>query len=385
MGMMIFEFANTYVGKPGNIGVRTAKILNVLSAQNKSATCICRGAVICESNVTYISMGLLGHIPRLLNAVRIYLFRGFNHRPLDINIFERFSKWHLGSLLKTDRSAVAHVWDVCPRLIRKLKAEGMRVLLDVPIAPQTYSQRMNRSGQAPFLLDDQQLIDIELTAFSEADLLIAPSQFVADELVLAGVARERIVVIEFGAEIPTMPEEEGEENRKLKDRLDFCIVGALGPRKGVLELLEAWSDPAFDQDRLHLCGRVFPGVASRISACGSDNILTPGFIKPAEYFQHCDVFVLPSWLEGSAKAVYEAMASGLPAIVTASTGSIVRDGIDGFVIEPGDVSALRERMLWFKAHPEKIQEMGANARKRVSEFTWERYAQRVIDLYAEYA
>jgi len=61
----------------------------------------------------------------------------------------------------------------------------------------------------------------------------------------------------------------------------------------------------------------------------------------------------------------------------------VRHGIDGFVIKAGDVDALRECMQWFKSKPEQIEIMGNSARNRVQDFTWQRYADRIIDLYKE--
>jgi glycosyltransferase involved in cell wall biosynthesis len=380
---MILEFANTFIGKQGNIGVRTAKILKELSLHNRKAVCVCRGALIREPNIEYIEMGLFGHVPRLLNAARIYIYSGFRHRLPDIRLYEYFSKAHLKRLRRlTTDTAIAHVWDNCPSLIARLKAEGIKVLLDIPMVPSTYGQRMNRSGLAPFLMDDQRLVDIELEAFHEADALIAPSKFVSDELSRIGIPLEKVVVIEFGADIPTaaLPLT-AYRNSDRTDGLEFCIVGALSPRKGVLDLLSAWSHPAFKRDRLHLCGRVFPEVIRQVAASSSGKILMPGFVNPFDYLRSCDVFVFPSWMEGSAKAVYEAMACGLPVIVTSSAGSIARDGIDGFVIEPGDINTLRDRMLWFKGHPEKVREMGANARERVSAFTWGRYANKVIDLY----
>ena len=45
-----------------------------------------------------------------------------------------------------------------------------------------------------------------------------------------------------------------------------------------------------------------------------------------------DVFVFPSLFEGSAVVTYEALASGLPSIVTPRAGSVVRDGIEGFLV-----------------------------------------------------
>lgn len=325
-------------------------------------------------------MGWLGHVPRLLNAVRIYLAPKYNHRIADIRLFEWFASRHLPPPAD-GQVRVAHVWDSCPRLIARLRERGCRVVLDVPIAPLSYGARLRDEGRADFLEADPRLLDLELQALRAADHILAPSGFVADELRRVGVAPDKVTVVEFGvqqsdADLPVRPD---------KPEIDFCFVGNVSRRKGVRELLTAWDDERFASDRLHLCGRVFPDVGDLIDRADRRRLLTPGFVRPFDYLQNCDVFVLPSWLEGSAKAVYEAMACGLPAIVTRSTGSVVRDGVDGFVIEAGDVAGLRDRMLWFKAHPERIRTMGAAARARVQEFTWLRYAQRVRAVYADMA
>lgn len=378
----VVQFANTFVAKPGNIGMRTHQLLQRLHAPAFQSTCVCRGATVRQPDTRYIEMGWLGHLPRLLNAVRIYVAPGYNHRYADIALFEHFAARQLDALLRAGRIDVAHVWDTCPVLLRRLRRAGIRVLLDVPIAPLTYSQRMARSGKAPFLLDDPRLAEIELEAFAEADLLIAPSTFVVDELLRAGVPRDKLALVEFGADVPAGPMGRPSTARPQRSGLDFCMVGAIGKRKGALELLQVWRDDAFRDDRLHLCGRVYPEVSARLDRSGGGKVLTPGFIKPADYLPNCDVFVFPSWVEGSSKAVYEAMACGLPVIVTSSSGSVVRDGIDGFVIEPGDLQALREKMLWFKLHPERIRTMGDNARQHVGQYTWDRYADSVIGMYA---
>lgn len=381
--MRIAHFANTVVGKAGNIGVRTEQVLRRLLAREFCASCVCRGTVASVSGTDFVSMGWLGHLPRAMNAARTYVWPTFNHRPLDIALFERFAIYQLARLLRADEMQVAHVWDTCPRLIRQLKSHGMRVLLDVPIAPITYGKRMKQDGRAMFLLDDQKLIDIELQAFGEADLLIAPSVFVLDELVRAGVRREKICMVEFGANVDDS--ERARPRASVHDKngsLDFCFLGIVNRRKGIPQLLQAWSHEAFRYDRLHLCGRVFPEVMEDLGRAKGGRLVLPGFVRPEDYLAQCDVFVFPSWLEGSAKAVFDAMACGLPVIVTTSTGSVVRDGIDGFVIEPGDAAALRQRMLWFKENPEAIVTMGAHARRRAREFTWDRYAHRVIDLYS---
>ena len=60
--------------------------------------------------------------------------------------------------------------------------------------------------------------------------------------------------------------------------------------------------------------------------------------------RQADVFVFPSLFEGSAVVTYEALASGLPSVVTAEAGSVVRDGVEGFVVGARDVAALAARM-----------------------------------------
>lgn len=374
-GLSVPQFVNSFVNQPGNIGMRTGHVLRAL----RSGVCICRGTQARQDGVAYFEMGWLGQLPRLMNAVRIYLAPWYNHRPLDIRLFEWFALRQLARLPGLGGLQVAHVWDACPGLIRQLQARGLRVVVDVPIAPLSYGRRMRLTGQSDFLLDDQRLLDIELEAYAAADHLIAPSEFVADELTRAGVPVAKITIVEFGVQLPDMPT----APRPAKVGLDFCFVGNVSRRKGIQELVSAWSDPDFSEDRLHLCGRLFPDVRQCLAGAAGGQLLTPGFVDPFDYLRRCDVFVLPSWLEGSSKAVFEAMACGLPAIVSHSTGSVVRDGIDGFVIDAGDVAALRERMQWFKQHPERVRSMGDAARARARQFTWPRYADRVLQVYAE--
>jgi glycosyltransferase involved in cell wall biosynthesis len=64
-----------------------------------------------------------------------------------------------------------------------------------------------------------------------------------------------------------------------------------------------------------------------------------------ELYQWADVFVLPSICEGSAMVTYEALLSGLPVITTYNAGSLVRDGIDGYIVKIRDVEAIRDRLI----------------------------------------
>ncbi len=96
-----------------------------------------------------------------------------------------------------------------------------------------------------------------------------------------------------------------------------------------------------------------------------------------------DVFVFPSLFEGSAVVTYEALACGLPSVVTPNAGSVVRDGIDGFVVGPRDVEALAATMERLGNDRELRARMASAARARALTFDWPRYHASLIAVVKE--
>ena len=95
----------------------------------------------------------------------------------------------------------------------------------------------------------------------------------------------------------------------------------------------------------------------------TEHVELPGAVPRSVVREHlawADVFVLPSLCEGSANAAMEAMSSGLPVICTPNTGSVARDGVDGYIVPPRDVDAIVaacESLM----EASKRREMGASA------------------------
>ncbi len=83
-----------------------------------------------------------------------------------------------------------------------------------------------------------------------------------------------------------------------------------------------------------------------------------------------DVLVLTSLWEGLPRVYLEALASGVPVVGTRVDGAaeVVREGLTGFLTEPGDVLALAERVLHVLAHPEEAKRMGLNGQALPLEF-----------------
>jgi glycosyltransferase involved in cell wall biosynthesis len=147
--------------------------------------------------------------------------------------------------------------------------------------------------------------------------------------------------------------------------------------------LEAWHRLNLKEAELWLVGSVHDEAKPHLKSFWRDNIKTVGFVQdPENYLNQATVYVFPSRLEGSAKTVYEAAACGLPAITTREAGDVIRDGIEGMIVQPGDVNAIAAALEHFYHHPETAERMGAAARQRVVEnFTWDHYRSRLLGAY----
>jgi len=99
-------------------------------------------------------------------------------------------------------------------------------------------------------------------------------------------------------------------------------------------------------------------------------------------YQWADVLVLPSLCEGSATVTYEAMACGLPIVTTPSSGSLVRDGIEGFVIKARDTEKLRSRLALLCDDFELRLQMSAAAIERREDISLAAYGKRLLGALA---
>ena len=117
-----------------------------------------------------------------------------------------------------------------------------------------------------------------------------------------------------------------------------------------------------------------------------DQIKFLGYIpreKISKYYIEADVFVLPSFNEGMSLAMLEAMASGLPLIVTQTGGtdSLVQEGLNGFTFTWGDVEQLTVHLKKLLEDRSLLRQMGLESRRRTEQFTWKGVARQYQDLF----
>jgi glycosyltransferase involved in cell wall biosynthesis len=152
-------------------------------------------------------------------------------------------------------------------------------------------------------------------------------------------------------------------------------------RKGLPVLLDAWREAGL-KARLILVGGIEPEVLDRCAAAlRLPSVEACPFSRDlARAYGNADVFVLPSFEEGSPLVSYMALAAGLPCIMSpAAAGWVVRDGKEGFVLEPDDKPKLIEALRLLAGDRALRQRMGEAARLRAADYTWERCAARRLD------
>lgn len=169
----------------------------------------------------------------------------------------------------------------------------------------------------------------------------------------------------------------------------IVFVGRLERQKGVDVLLEAVAD--LPNQRLVIIGdgserKRLKSMADQLGIAATFE----GEVSPTNvtaYLAEGRVFVLPAIEgEGLPNAMLEAMAVGLPVIVT-DTGGVadgVMDGESGFVVPPGDVDALRDRLKMLCFDDERQKRMGATARAWVqSRYSWDTIISKLETIYGD--
>jgi glycosyltransferase involved in cell wall biosynthesis len=206
--------------------------------------------------------------------------------------------------------------------------------------------------------------------FDIADYVFVNSPFCYETFINEGFSKEKLVMLPRGFD-PSIYKPAKQTDNVFR----AVFVGQLLVRKGLKYLLEAWARLSLPNAELLLVGNIMDEVRPIVEPYLSrTDIRHIGFIPdPVQAYNASTVFVFPSVDEGSAKVTYEAMACGLPVIVTHNAGSLAKDGEDGFVIPIRSIDAIMEKILFFYENREAASEMGLNARRNIESYTWNKY------------
>lgn len=313
--------------------------------------------------------------------------RGWLPPPLQNHLLRgrnvRFDHAVAAELLPTDHALVT-ASGVSLTALRRCRELRIRSFLACPIAHHGFAQRIlqeEKRLQPKFAAtlqyhDLPSRVQLRLDAeLALADEILVLSSFQQRTFVEEGVEEKRLTVIPPGVDTDLFCP--GEPPATSPFRIIF--VGQLTQRKGLSYLLEAFHQFAVPEAELVLVGRPWgPAHVWSLGPKVTHVSHVPRWQLPSLY-RSAHVFVLPSLVEGFALTALEAMACGLPVILSSNTfgNDLITDGREGFVVPIRDSQSILRAIRQIWENPAARLSMGECARRRAEQFSWRRYADSV--------
>ena len=206
------------------------------------------------------------------------------------------------------------------------------------------------------------------------------------------VPEEKIVVIPFGVnlnEFKLNPQKRIEIRKKYNiDENDIVLMlsGYEFKRKGLKYIIEAL--PLVKSNvKVLAVGEEDPKIYKELAADLGvlDKVIFTGFVpKIKDYYSTADIFVFPTTYEPFGITTLEAMATGLPIIISKTAGSaeILEDGKEGLLLDnPTDSKEIAEKINLLVNNKDLRKQMGENAYKTAQKYSWTKVAQQILEVY----
>lgn len=229
-----------------------------------------------------------------------------------------------------------------------------------------------------------------LYSLAQADVLRAISSSTTNQL-RRWAPQSTIVQFPAWTDIETFLEA---GRTKPSDTRSIVYAGVLSPVKGIHHLIHAFSSVAeqFPSASLFIIGKdenqkYGAGLRTQVKNLGLENRVR--FTGPrtqselALWMSEAAILVLPSTSEGLGRVIIEAMATATPVIGSDVGGipELIQDGVNGFLVPPGDEQALAEKLRWVLNNPDKALAMGHAARSFAQQlFSTESYINGYLDI-----
>jgi glycosyltransferase involved in cell wall biosynthesis len=176
----------------------------------------------------------------------------------------------------------------------------------------------------------------------------------------------------------------------------ILFVAKLQPRKGGAELIKAYQRLSVEGRDPHPylvmvgAGEERASLDAQVAATGLSSIRLCGFRNQSEiprFFDLATVFVHPGRVEPWGLIINEAMNAGLPIVISDEVGcqpDLVRDGVEGYVVRPGDTDALEAALRRIFASPDETAAMGRRAFDRINHWSFEEDVQGLRQALAHF-
>ncbi len=306
------------------------------------------------------------------------------YQDLDRAVARRIERGGLGENV----GGVYGYEDGCLETFRAARKRGLKCFYDLPIAYWETVRRLLEEESTrlpewePTLVgtrDSRGKLARKTEELALADVVVCPSQFVLDSLPPAARRDKQCLVAEFGSppRNPGAARRTGAESGKLR----VLFAGSMTQRKGLADVFAAMKLLKRSDVELIVMGSpIAPMEFYRGQYRDFTYMSTRPHHEVLQLMQSCDALVLPSIAEGRALVQQEAMANGLPLIVTPNTGGqdLIVEGETGFLVPIRRPDLIAEKIAWLADHRASLPAMRHAAIARADDYPWQRYTDRIL-------
>ena len=273
-------------------------------------------------------------------------------------------------------------------LLKAARETGRACILDHATAPKLFEdnlveeERRRHEGLfAPSKPDERaaEYADRQRKEWNLADVILCGSRFVRRAIALEGGPVDKIAVVPLGVSSGRVT---APRQIRRAGPLRVLFAGDDGLRKGIADLALAAELLGPRCVEIRAAGRLAltPDGYNQLNR----HMSLLGHVPRAameEQYRWADVFVMPSVSDTFGLVILEAMAAGLPVITTPNTGAadVVRPDLDGYVAPIRSPEAIAQKLDLLASNEQLLLELSRNATARATEFTLDRYAERLVE------
>ncbi|MBI4913944.1 MAG: glycosyltransferase family 4 protein [Acidobacteria bacterium] len=313
----------------------------------------------------------------LLPSPRAFELEYLGYWIFDALIARSLSQWEANTVIAYENGA--------RDIFRAAKRLGWKTILDAPSFHHQAQKRLCEPAEKASLF--QKICRRKDEEIQLADLVLTCSEVARETYLEAGVPKEKVQSVPLGADLKVFYPDE--TSHSLDAPFNFLYVGTLSRHKGVDLLLQAFQEVRnnLPNCKLRLVGGAGTWLDPKGHALPKGVEWQPPLAQAqlAEEYRKADCLVLPSRFDSFGMVVAEALACGLPVLVSSMTGAkdLIQEGENGWEFPSGDEKALRTRMLWCVLNRTALRAMRPKARASALRASWEGYHGRFLEALGE--
>ncbi|WP_419701188.1 glycosyltransferase family 4 protein [Mucilaginibacter sp. NFX135] len=273
--------------------------------------------------------------------------------------------------------------------------KGWKAYLEQCVAPRSSQIEMWQLFQEKYGIDYSSHIDycrfqqdIERKEWGYSSNIIVPSEYVKNELIKDGsVDINKVSVVNYGytpnVSRETILNQIEQKFAKKQNSFNILFAGNSGYRKGIKDILTIAEAFKNEPVQFLLAGLLENDAQDLVQKYPNKNLIYLGKLSNeelAKQYLNADLFFFPSYLEGSALVLIEAMSWGLPIVTTYQSGSVIEDGLNGFLNNSGDVEGLKSSITKLLAQPELRFNMAISSLEKSALYSVKEYGIKLTDV-----